>query len=97
MSFPCIYTCFSKFPPPEDDFSNQPLTVEVPANVYTFELPEFLSVVDDDIDEDEQSFVILAEIGPDVPEGVSCFQLGVGGECRGRGGATEIKIIDNDG
>ncbi|CAI8022403.1 hypothetical protein GBAR_LOCUS13163 [Geodia barretti] len=46
---------------------------------------------------DEQSFAIVAEIGPDVPENISCFQIGVGSDvCFGRRGATEIRITDND-
>ena len=33
---------------------------------------------------DEQSFAIVAEIGPDVPENISCFQTGIGAtECHG--------------
>ena len=58
---------------------------------------QFFNVVDDNIDEDEQSFAIVTEIGPDVPDGVSCFQTGVGvTKCFGRRGATQITIIDND-
>ena len=79
------------------DFSDQPITVEVPANSQTFIVPEFFNNFDDDIDEDEQSFAIVAEIGPDVPENISCFQIEVGEtECHGRRGATEIRITDND-
>ncbi|CAI8047960.1 hypothetical protein GBAR_LOCUS26512 [Geodia barretti] len=79
------------------DFSNQPITVEVPANSQTFRVPQFLTIVDDDIDEDEQSFAVVAEIGPDVPESISCFQRNVGETgCHGRRGATEIRITDND-
>ena len=37
------------------------------------------------------------EIGPDVPEDVSCFQIAVGAvQCLGRQGATEIMVLDND-
>ena len=79
------------------DFSNEPVTVVVPAGSHTFTVPEFFTIVDDDIDEDEQSFAIVAEIGTDVPEGVSCFQVWVGEiQCHGRRGATEIRITDND-
>ena len=79
------------------DFSDEPITVVVPANQQKIEIQQFFTIVNDNIDEDEQSFVIVAEIGPDVPENVSCFRLGVGRtECFGRGGATEIRIIDND-
>ena len=60
-------------------------------------MESFLVIVDDNIDEDQQSFVIVAEMGPDVPDGVSCFQVTEGAaQCHGRQGATEIRIIDND-
>ena len=87
----------SIFSPTGADFRGEPVTVVVPAGSRTFIVPELFTIVDDDIDEDEQSFAIVAEIGPDVPENVSCFQLGVGQrECFGRRGATEIRIDDND-
>ena len=94
-----------------DDFNQTGTTVTVPANRKTFQIPQFFTVVDDDIDEDEQSFVLVAEIGEDVPDkfaiiaetgyevskNVSCFQLGVGRtECFGRRGATQIRIDDDD-
>ena len=72
----------------------------------TFELPEFYSIVDDEINEVEQSFALVAEIGPDVTatcdvDGIisecSCFQTEIGEtQCFGRSGATEIRITDND-
>ena len=69
----------------------------VPAGSLTFTVPELFRIADDNIDEDEQSFAIVAEIGDDVPDGISCFQRGVGlTECFGRRGATEIRITDND-
>ena len=80
-----------------NDFSDEPITVVVPANQQKIEIQQFFSIVDDNIDEDRQSFAVVAEIGPDVPENVSCFQLGYERrECFGRRGATEIKIIDNN-
>ena len=94
-----------------DDFSQNGTIVTVPANRRTFQIPQFFTIVDDDIDEDEQSFVIVAEIGDDVPDelaigaktgfdtsvNISCFQLGVGRTtCHGRRGATKIRIDDND-
>ena len=43
--------------------------------------------IDDDIDEIEQSFALVA----------ACFQRQVGDtNCYGRTGATEIRIMDND-
>ena len=80
-----------------EDFSVLNITVTIPADSQTFEIPQFLTIEDDNVDEDEQSFAILAKIGPDVPDGVSCFQTSVGETaCHGRLGATEIRITDND-
>ena len=85
------------FLPSGDDFTNEPLTITVPANQRSYTIEQFFNISDDNIDEDEQSFAIVAEIGPDVPDGVSCFQTGEGeSECHGRRGATEIRITDND-
>ena len=62
-----------------------------------YTLEQFFDIIDDNIDEDEQSFAIVAEIGPDVPDGVSCFQTALGEtDCFGRRGATQIRILDND-
>ena len=71
--------------------------ITVPAHLRRYTIQQFFNVVDDNIDEDEQSFAIVAEIGPDVPAGVSCFQTAEGEtDCFGRRGATQIRIIDND-
>ena len=79
------------------DFSPQSTTLQVPANRESYEVESFLVIIDDNIDEDQQSFVIVAEIGQDVPDGVSCFQITEGAaQCHGRQGATEIRIIDNN-
>ena len=88
---------FHSFLPLGDDFTNEPLTITVPANQRNYTIEKFFNISDDNIDEDEQSFAIVAEIGPDVPDGVSCFQIAEGEEeCRGRRGATAIRIVDND-
>ena len=80
-----------------NDFSDEPITVVVPANQQKIEIQKFFTIVDDNIDEDRQSFAVVAEIGPDVPENVSCFQLGIRETvCHGRQGAIEIIIIDNN-
>ena len=79
------------------DFSVESTTVTVPANSTQFEIPKFFTIVDDDINEAWQSFSVIAEIGPDVPDGVSCFQPHPGTvPCFGRRGATEIIILDFD-
>ena len=83
--------------PPVPDFSDTSINVTIPANRRSFTIPTFFTINDDNLDEDEQSFEIVAEIGPDVPDGVSCFQIpNADAECQGRRGATEIRITDND-
>ena len=85
------------FLPSGDDFTNEPLTITVPANRRSYTIEQFFNISDDNIDEYEQSFAIVAEIGRDVPDGVSCFQTYVGEtQCVARLGATEIRITDND-
>ena len=79
-----------------------PITLEVPAatNHYGYQefvIPMFFNITDDDINENEQIFVIVAELGPDVtdtPFDFSCFRVGEYG-CY-RSGVTEIRITDND-
>ena len=94
------------------DFTNVSVTLTIPPAAPTdgtqiYDIPAFFTVLDDMIDEDDQSFALLAEIGDDVPfncymediglTDCSCFQLQNGDtECFGRRGATEIIIVDND-
>ena len=92
------------------DFTNNSITIIVPASTTatpSFTLPQFFSVVDDDINEFQQSFAVVAEIEPDVTNSCyvddvgitdcSCFQIEIGGtNCYGRRGATQICITDND-
>ena len=83
---------------PTADFTDLPITIEIPAatddRTQEFELPDFFQVIDDDIDEVEQSFAIVAELGPDVPDtpfNFSCFQLLAGErDCLGRHGARML-------
>ena len=88
---------------PTADFTHLPITIEIHAatddGAQEFELPNFFPVIDDIINEVEQSFAIVAEIGPDVTEvpfNFSCFQLLSHPVCFGRRGAIEIRITDND-
>ena len=79
------------------DFTDTPLVINVGANKNEVEVPYFFTVIDDEIDEFEQSFALVAEIGQEVPDNISCFQVPGTVECFGRFGATEIIINDNDG
>ena len=56
------------FPSTGEDFTVEPLVITVPANQQRYAIQHFFTIKDDDIDEDEQSFAIVAEIGPDVPD-----------------------------
>ena len=81
---------------PYPDFSNATINVTIPAHRTLFEIPTFFTTIDDNVDEDEQSFAIVAEI-LDVPENISCFQTSPGTiPCYGTQGATIIRITDND-
>ena len=82
------------------DFTNSTITIEVPAYANgVYEIPSnVFSVIDDDINEIEQSFAVIAEIGTDVPDDIACFQTQAKDtNCYGQSGATEIIIRDNDG
>ena len=82
------------------DFSNMAMTFTVPGNVNEFIIPNFFTVVDDEVNEISQSFALVAELGLDVPDDLACFQIIAGtAQCLGTGrlGATEIRITDNDG
>ena len=57
------------------------INVTIPAGSRTLEIPTFFTVNDDNVDEDEQSFAILAEI-LDVPENISCFMTHEGGTAK---------------
>ena len=82
--------------PPDPDFSAGIITVTIPADSRTFAVSTFFTINDDNLDEDEQSFAIVAEI-LDVSEDISCFQTAPGTiPCFGTRGATEIRITDND-
>ena len=85
------------------DFTDDPSVVTIPASPDqsgVFEIPaNFTTIDDDEIDEFDQSFILVAEIGDDVPDSFVCFQRQAIGDtgCLGRAGATEIRIVDNDG
>ena len=90
------FCLFSLSDPPDPDFSADTIDIIIPADSTTYAVSTFFTINDDNIDEDEQSFAIVAEI-LDVPEDISCFQTAPGTiPCFGTRGATEIRITDND-
>ena len=86
---------------PDEDFNKINHTVEFPSRSTTLVLGNFLEVNDDDTNEREQSFALIAEIGEDVPDRFCCFQTQVGETTcigdDGRRGVARIRIEDNDG
>lgn len=75
--------------------SNASMTVPAVASTATqiLELTNILNVYDDDINEEDQIFVLAVELGP----GMGCFLLHRdSSECVGQLGAIRIVIQDND-
>ena len=61
----------------------------------SYQFPTFFEVVDDEVNEIEQSFAVIARI---EDTHVGCFKVVVGAtECFGQYGAVQVKISDNDG
>ena len=53
--------------------------------------------INDEINEIEQKFALVVEIGDDVPSNFTCFQRQVSDSgCQSRTGAREVRIIDDD-
>ena len=87
------------------DFSTASFVVTIPPSEDSnepsdFTIPQGFTIIDDDINEIVQSFVLVGEIGADV----TCFQREEGEtgcnanmEPTARFGATEIQIFDIDG
>ena len=83
---------------------NDPFTITIPATeknsggASVYAIPANLhTVIDDDVNEVDQNFVLVAQVGDDVPDTFVCFQHRFGSSgCSGREGAIEITIVDND-
>ena len=87
---------FLRFCSSGSDFISGTINITIPANRMSFEIQTFFNITDDDINEVQQTFAIIADI-IDVPENISCFQYTIGESiCQGRLGATTIRITDND-
>ena len=80
------------------DFFISNVTLSPPQYTITYILPIFFKSVDDEVNEIEQSFAVIAHIGDDVPLDVGCFKVtNEATECFGRYGAFKVNIIDDDG
>lgn len=85
--------------PLDDDFNTTRFEFPISAHTTVLTLPEYvINVADDEINEREEVFVLVAEIGSDVPNESACFQERHGTDCTadGRRGVATIRIIDND-
>ena len=72
------------------------MNITIQANMMSYEIPIFFNIIDDDINEVQESFALIAKI-VDIPENKSCFQRAIGESiCQGESGATAIRITDND-
>jgi hypothetical protein len=83
---------------PGSDFTGEPVTVTIaPTAGISFRLPPVFQTINDNLNENKESFVLVAEIIPETPGDVVCFQRYVGDtDCHGRVGATLVDIIDDD-
>ena len=83
----------------DDDFSSAPFEVTIPAGTTTFVLPPDFEVEDDNVNEIEQYYALIGELGNDVTDRFACFQRRDRDErgcAAGRMDATTIRIFDND-
>lgn len=81
------------------DFSDEPFVIRVPAQNTTVDINSGdIKIVDDDINERKEVFVLVARILGQAAD-VACFQLEGSGLCDRNAsiGGTRIRIHDNDG
>ena len=79
------------------DYDNSVFFRTIPPNTTSRVLNQRIRIYNDSINEVEQLFALVGELGPEVPEEFACFRVTFGeAECRGRVGTTGIRIRDND-
>ena len=79
------------------DYDDMVFVKEIPSSTTSRVLSQEIRIEDDDINEIEQQFALVIELGPEVPEEFACFRVTFGeAECRSRVGTTGIRIRDND-
>ena len=99
FSYSCTYIHFLSFA--DDDFSSEPFIVIIPAGTTTFVLPPDFEVEDDNVNEIEQYYALIGELGDDVTDRFACFhsryeEPGCARTGARRTGARAIRIFDND-
>jgi len=78
------------------DFNNASFTIAVPAGTTSIQITN-ITIVDDDVNEREEVFVLVARILGQAAD-VACFQLDQNSPCKSEGhiGGTRVRIRDND-
>ena len=80
-----------------NDYDDRIFIKTIPPSTTSRILSQDIRISDDDINEIEQHFALVGELGPEIPDEFTCFRVTFGeAECRGRVGATGIRIRDND-
>ena len=69
--------------------------MEVPAMTETITLSS-VPILDDNINEAEEVFIVVIRLDDNVPDINACFQQQRGGECMGDTGGIIIRIRDDD-
>ena len=79
------------------DYDDMVFVKEIPPSATSRVISQDIRIEDDDINEIEQRFALVGELGLEVPEEFACFRVTFGeAVCRGRVGTTGIRIRDND-
>ena len=69
----------------------------IPPSTTSRVVSQDIRINNDNINEIEQHFALVGELGPEIPDEFACFRVTFGEvECRGRVGVTGIRIRDND-
>ena len=79
------------------DYNDEIFVKTIPPSTTSRVLSQDILIENDNVNEIEQRFALVVELGPEIPDNFACFRVVFGeAECRGRVGATGIRIRDND-
>ena len=87
-----VHFCFTGV-----DYDDRVFVRTIPSSTTSHVLSQDIRIYEDNVNEIEQRFALVGMLGGEIPEEFACFQVTFGeAECRGRVGATGIRIRDND-
>ena len=79
------------------DYDDEIFVKTIPPSTTSRVLSQDILIENDNVNEIVQRFALVGELGPEIPDSFACFRVTFGeAECRGRVGATGIRITDND-